>query len=42
MNEYITLSLGCFFQKEVNISLRKMIPLSARALLSGAKTASWV
>lgn len=41
MNEYITLSLG-FFQKEVNIPLRKMTPLSAHALLSGTKTAFWV
>lgn len=39
MNEYITLSLG-FFQKEVNIPLRKMT--SARELLSGTKTAFWV
>lgn len=38
MNEYIT----GIFQKEVNIPLRKMIPLSVSAVLSGIKTAFWV
>lgn len=41
MNEYMKLSLG-FFQKQVNIPLRRMIPLSARALLSDTKNAFWV